>query len=569
MIGQGCLEQDDLSSSINIMECPNVISINMSASTSPISVSWEEPTAMTTDGKRIAIFNQSHSPGTSFPVNSNTIVTYVFDDISVCSFNIVINVKQVISSPDACECEPNFTFLNCPLNITSDQPAFCGTVPVNWTEPTVIDGCGGSSSVEKTHEPGSEFPAGVTTVTYTFTDSFGNQSICEFDVIVPVVAVEDDSVPPVVSNCPAHIYEVLEPSQTSLIITWDPPTARDDSGLPVSLHQTHSPGDQFTAGGYELVQYTFTDAAGNEAVCEFAVTVYPNGVNIDTQPPTVPPTVYCPAVSYTPPIITVYVENEATSADYNFTWPTGATDNDGVTPTVIASHQEGIQSFPIGFHRTAIFYYDTSGNRKDCYQNILVRRQGSAPTPATVINCPQNVYLEIPEGTSTRVCWEEPVVTDDAGNPIAATLWQRRLHSGAEFFINGNCNEQFVGNTFYDYYGNVIRCGFSVTIRAIGHENLPGQWTQWYNRDRPGGNCDCDTTPSTACSNGEEPIDVQCETLAGDDWLTVGLIPSAPEKRGQVAYCCPRIGFYCWNRWNALYGQQCLDYRVRFKCPLQ
>ncbi len=45
----------------------------------------------------------------------------------------------------------------------------------------------------------------------------------------------------------------------------------------MTVNQTHSPGDEFTVWGYELVKYTFTDAAGNEAVCEFAVTLYPDG----------------------------------------------------------------------------------------------------------------------------------------------------------------------------------------------------------------------------------------------------------------------------------------------------
>ena len=85
------------------------------------------------------------------------------------------------------------------------------------------------------------------------------------------------------SNCPVHIYEVLEPGHTTKNVQWTPPTAIDGSGLPVTVQQSHSPGDQFTVGGYELVVYNFTDAAGNEAVCEFAVTVYPYGKNIKTK----------------------------------------------------------------------------------------------------------------------------------------------------------------------------------------------------------------------------------------------------------------------------------------------
>ncbi|XP_072032497.1 hyalin-like [Amphiura filiformis] len=548
------------SSVAGLVTCPDDISIEISASTSPIRVFWKEPTL--TDGNLVDILSQSHTPGSSFPVNTDTTVTYAFNDNtnSECFFNIAINVDKVISSPDACGCEPSLSIENCPADFIHQEPAFCGTVPVSWTEPSATDGCGGTVQVEKTHAPGAEFSVGTTTISYTFTDSSQNQQTCEFDVSVSVIRIEDDSIRPVIFNCPEHIYEVLEPGQTTLDILWDPPTARDGSGLPVTVQQTHSPGDQFTAGGYELVKYTFTDAAGNEAVCEFAVTVYPNGVAADTVPPT---------ASGCGNTVTLYPTAGSTTADYNVVWPT-ATDNDGQTPVRITTHQPGIQSFPLG--RTVIdaYYYDTSGNRASCYRIIIVRLQGAAPVTATVKNCPVNVYLEIPEGTSTRICWEEPILTDGAGNTIATGLGYQSHHPGAEFVING-CREQVVNYFIFDYYGTETRCAFSVTIRAIGHENLPGEWSRWYDGDNPSGNCDCEERgyqiAETPCATGE-PVDAQCQTLTGEDWRSVGLIPSIPEKRGQVAWCCPRLGFNCFNYWNTLYNQRCLDYRVRFKCPL-
>ena len=65
-----------------------------------------------------------------------------------------------------------------------DQPSYCGTVPVSWVEPTATDGCEGEISVQKSHQPGSEFAAGVTTVSYIFKDSSQNERTCEFDVSV-------------------------------------------------------------------------------------------------------------------------------------------------------------------------------------------------------------------------------------------------------------------------------------------------------------------------------------------------------------------------------------------------
>ena len=97
---------------------------------------------------------------------------------------------------------------------------------------------------------------------------------------------------------------------------------------------------------------------------------------------------------------------------------------------------------------------------------MILGYEGTAPAVPNFQNCPANVYREIPEGSSTRVCWEEPVLTDATGIQISAIV-HKNHHPGGEFYING-CNEQLVSYNFYDYYGRRVRCDFSVTIRAIG-----------------------------------------------------------------------------------------------------
>ena len=54
--------------------------------------------------------------------------------------------------------------------------------------------------------------------------------------------------------------------------TWVEPTATDNSGVPPTVTQTHRPGDSFPVGMTQ-VTYTFTDMAGNEAICVFSVTI--------------------------------------------------------------------------------------------------------------------------------------------------------------------------------------------------------------------------------------------------------------------------------------------------------
>ena len=85
-------------------------------------------------------------------------------------------------------------------------------------------------------------------------------------------------------------------------------------------------------------------------------------------PPVIP---NCPARL---PTQYVSIPNGDSSGDFNVVWPV-ATDNDGQTPTVIATHQQGVNSFPLGRTLVTIYYYDTSGNRAQCNTAWVIVRK--------------------------------------------------------------------------------------------------------------------------------------------------------------------------------------------------
>ena len=68
---------------------------------------------------------------------------------------------------------------DCP----SDVILPLGITLANWTEPTVTDNSGNHPNVIKSHETGTSFTEGNTTVSYTFTDEAGNQAVCSFLVV--------------------------------------------------------------------------------------------------------------------------------------------------------------------------------------------------------------------------------------------------------------------------------------------------------------------------------------------------------------------------------------------------
>ncbi|MEZ4993446.1 MAG: HYR domain-containing protein [Saprospiraceae bacterium] len=74
-------------------------------------------------------------------------------------------------------------FSYCPNDTTLFLDPADNSVVVNWNAPEVSDNCG-IESLTSTHEPGTSFPLGTTTVTYTAIDSSGNSSICSFDILM-------------------------------------------------------------------------------------------------------------------------------------------------------------------------------------------------------------------------------------------------------------------------------------------------------------------------------------------------------------------------------------------------
>ena len=109
-----------------------------------------------------------------FPVGI-TLVRYratdIYGNFQICSFNVIVTDNQ-------------FPVIhNCPANIRVNNDATLCKAKVTWIEPTADDNCA-ILSFTRSHNPGDDFPVGVTTVTYTATDVNGNITICTFNVRV-------------------------------------------------------------------------------------------------------------------------------------------------------------------------------------------------------------------------------------------------------------------------------------------------------------------------------------------------------------------------------------------------
>ena len=118
----------------------------------------------------------SHNATLPITTQGTTEVTWTYDD----GHGNTSTQKQNVIIDDVTAPVVN----NCPADITvAANNANC-TAIVSWEEPTATDNCSDLIVVDKSHEPGSVFVTGTTTVTYTFRDEAGNVSDCDFAVTV-------------------------------------------------------------------------------------------------------------------------------------------------------------------------------------------------------------------------------------------------------------------------------------------------------------------------------------------------------------------------------------------------
>jgi gliding motility-associated-like protein len=133
--------------------------------------------------------------------------------------------------------------------------------------PSATDNCEGTVvTLTEGLAPGSEFPVGTTTVTYTATDAAGNTVSTSFTVTVI------DNEAPVIS-CNENISVDVEFGVTGAVVTFDTPTATDNcSGISIAQREGLSSGSEFPIGT-TTNKFIVTDAAGNTATCSITVTV--------------------------------------------------------------------------------------------------------------------------------------------------------------------------------------------------------------------------------------------------------------------------------------------------------
>ena len=489
-----------------------VVSVSASDDSGPVGASFLSS----------EILVESATPGQPFDGNVTVNVTYLSIPVNLvdtetfvtsCSpplfsgtvqGNFIVLGGESLSGGVICCEESNVdsefpTITGCPSDINLNIGSACSST-VNWTEPVASDNCNVASFVSS-HNSGDTFSVGTTTVTYTATDDYGNETVCSFDVSI------SEDVDPTLSGCPSDFFFFADAS-CEKIVNWSPPSASDNCTSPIVPIGSHNPGDSFGVGTTE-VTYTATDDSGNVATCSFNVTILDN---------TDPVFVDCPSD------ITVSA-NGSCEAVVNWTVPTV---NDNCTAITPSGNFDPGDTFSLGTTQVVYMATDDAGNDAFCFFNVEVIDD----TPPVISGCPSDIIVSANGSCEAIVNWTPPTATDNCTTPINPTS---PFSSGDTFGLGTTT----VIYTATDGTGNSATCSFDVTVLDDTPPVISGCPSDII--VSANGSCEAivNWTPPSATDNCTTPITPASPFSSGDTFGlgTTTVIYTATDDAGHSATC--------------------------------
>ncbi len=226
-----------------------------------------------------------------------------------------------------------------------------------------------------------------------------------------------DNTPPVITSCPEPIEmdSFVSNDECGDFVDWEPPLATDN--LPgVTLTSNYEPGDLFPFGTTEVI-YTATDAAGNQAVCKFMVTVNdkkaPTPICINGLTATLDVTTGIQTIVATD-FIASPITDPCGEVTYTISRATDDSSADVRVPGLTLSCNDS------DITTVRIWAEDVNGNSDYCETYVLVdKSQFNCPDVSPpVITCPADVTVEYGASTSFVDTGSATANDDTDANPI-------------------------------------------------------------------------------------------------------------------------------------------------------
>ncbi|MCZ4409866.1 HYR domain-containing protein [Cryomorphaceae bacterium 1068] len=409
-----------------VFDCPADLTVSSEPGICEATVVFDTPMVIDNcDGAITAIQTAGPFSGSVFPIGSTSITFEATDpsgNVETCSFDIIVEDNEA-------------PVIDCPDDIEIDAGIACSTI-VNFADATATDNCG-IASIAQIEGPlsGSEFPVGVTTVTFEAIDDAGNPSTCSFTVTV----TEEE--PPVIT-CPEDIQVENDPDACAAIVTYDPPIASDDCGdVTVTLISGLASGESFPLG-FTTVTYEAEDEQGNTATCSFDVEV------VDAQGPDFD----CPGEIQLPN------DPGICGAVYTFDLPEASDNCPGDVTVIQTNGPASGTELAIGITSFSFEATDAAGNTSECTYDVVV----SDTESPVFADCPEDIVIELESNVcDTIIEFETPTATD---NCAVTALNQISGPLSGDVLTPGNYIVEFVAE---DEAGNSTLCSFNITVQDV------------------------------------------------------------------------------------------------------
>ncbi|XP_033115967.1 uncharacterized protein LOC117115806 [Anneissia japonica] len=402
-----------------VLECPR--NQNLAGDSNCMATAtWSSPNVTDNSGDNFIPMCEYLS-GNLFSEYSTTVTcsaTDNFENTGNCTFNVTIydDADPVIL---------------CPPGIEISTSTGKTTAPVYWEPINATDNCC-DVRITSNNTSGELFEIGEYVLTYTATDCNEHQASCNFTIEVL------DTENPVIL-CPIDYNVTTDVGLPTAFIKWNV-TYTDNTDVLYDVKLT-GPGTRYNHSGETFVigtttlEYTATDAFGNNNTCTFVVIVR------DAESPVIN---NCPR--------NIYV-NTTTMLHYaNVTWiAPNATDNSG-NVTLETTYTSG-EGFPLSTTNVVYTATDPYGNTALCSFDVNV----IDPEMPLFINCPVNIETNtIPSLSYANVTWHEPTAIDNSGRVNVV----QSAYPGNIFGVGTHT----VNYTATDVDGNVAECLFTISV---------------------------------------------------------------------------------------------------------
>ncbi|MGE4620412.1 MAG: HYR domain-containing protein, partial [Planctomycetota bacterium] len=466
---------------------------------------WDAPAA--SDNCGIESLTSTHESGWNFSVG-DTLVTYTATDIH----NNQSTATMIITIEDW---EPP-TFTDAPLSMTlPNEPGLCSAVAI-WDTPVPLDNCQ-VMSLGTSHLSGFMFDVGVTPVTYTAMDIYGN--IAEYTFTVTI----QDTEFPEIQNVPLTVEVDAEPGLCTAVANWDAATPMDNCGI-LNYESSHTPGDVFPVGT-TTITLTAEDSHFNVSTSTFEVVV------TDTQDP---------EILNMPEDIQLSSESGLCSALASWIEPSGQ-DNCAVE-SLVSSHDPDTY-FLVGTTEVTITLTDIHGNITEAVMLVTV----TDIEDPQIINLPDRVTISTEQGICQgTTSWQEPDTSDNC----AVESLIASVESGSMLPVG----ETEVIYTVTDIHQNTSSQSFIVTVEDqelpeisntpadMDIPNDPDQCGATVMWDDPSAsdNCAVDTLTSTHSSGdffdvGTTEVMITATDIYGNSDSTTFLVTVRDDQDPQIS----------------------------------